>query len=80
LLPQRSKHPREMVLTPKASTSNFTCARLSGAGASAEFVLLPCGVARCGRSAGSVLCALWAVSAAVCFFLFFFLGGGTLWG
>jgi len=24
LLPQRSKHPREMVLTPKASTSNFT--------------------------------------------------------
>jgi len=23
LLPQRSKHPREMVITPKASTSNF---------------------------------------------------------
>jgi len=32
------------------------------------------GVARCGRTAGCVLCALWAVSAAV-------LGGwGTLWG
>jgi len=31
------------------------------------------GVARRGRSAGCVLCALWAVSAAV-------LGGGTLWG
>jgi len=26
----------------------------------------PLGVARCGRSAGCVLCALWAVSAAVC--------------
>ena len=24
LLPQRSKHPREMVITPKASTSNFS--------------------------------------------------------
>jgi len=24
LLPQRSKHPREMVITPKASTSTFT--------------------------------------------------------
>jgi len=23
LLPQRSKHPREMVITPKVSTSNF---------------------------------------------------------
>jgi len=23
LLPQRSKHPREMVITPKASTSNY---------------------------------------------------------
>ena len=23
MLPQRSKHPREMVITPKASTSNF---------------------------------------------------------
>ena len=34
------------------------------------------GVARCGRSAGCVLCVLWAVSAAVC------VGGwgGTLWG
>jgi len=29
------------------------------------------GVARCGRSTGCVLCALWAVAAAVC-------GGGTL--
>jgi len=32
------------------------------------------GVARCSRSAGCVLCALWAVSAAVLG------GGGTLWG
>jgi len=38
------------------------------------FCLLPWGVARCGRSAGRVLCALWAVLAAVC------VGGGTLWG
>ena len=31
------------------------------------------GVARCGRSAGGVLCVLWGMSAAVCV-------GGTLWG
>ena len=31
-------------------------------------------VARCGRSAGCVLCVLWAVSAVVLG------GGGTLWG
>ena len=31
------------------------------------------GLARCGRSAGCVLCAMWAVSAAV-------FGGVTLWG
>ena len=31
------------------------------------------GVARCGRSAGCVLCLLWAISAAVW-------GGSTLWG
>jgi len=28
LLPQRSKHPREIVITPKASTSRFTSRRL----------------------------------------------------
>jgi len=31
------------------------------------------GVVRCGRSAGCVLCVLWAISAAVW-------GGSTLWG
>jgi len=36
-----------------------------------EFVFCP-GVARYGRSAGCVLCVLWAMSAAK-------LGGGTLW-
>ena len=40
--------------------------RLSGAGASAGVLSSTLGVARCGRSAGCVLCALWAVSAAVC--------------
>jgi len=30
LLPQRSKHPREMVITPKASTSIFEAVRYSG--------------------------------------------------
>ena len=39
---------------------------LSGTGASAGVCLLPLGVARCGRSVGCVLCALWAVPAAVC--------------
>jgi len=47
--------------------------RLSEAGASAGVLSSTLGVARCGRSAGCVLCALWAVPAAVC-------GGGTLWG
>ena len=39
--------------------------RLSGVGASAGFclLLLPwLGVVRCGRSAGCVLCVLWAIS------------------
>jgi len=47
--------------------------RLSGAGASAGVLSSTLGVARCGRSAGCVLCALWAVPAAV-------LRGDTLWG
>ena len=49
--------------------------RLSGDGASAGVCLLSSalGVARCDRSAGCVLCALWSVSAAVCV-----LGGGGL--
>jgi len=61
--------------------------RLSGAGVSAGVLFSTLGVARCGRSVGCVLCALWAVPAAV-------LGGGgggrggggggggggTLWG
>ena len=44
--------------------------RLSGAGASAGALSSTLGVAQCGRSAGCVLCALWAVPAAV-------LGGGV---
>ena len=43
---------------------------MSGAGASAGVLSSTLGVARCGRSVGCVLCALWAMSAAVC-------GGGV---
>ena len=38
---------------------------LSGVGASAGVLSSSLGIARCGRSAGCVLCALWAVPAAV---------------
>ena len=50
--------------------------RLSGAGASAGVLSSTLGVARCGRSAGCVLCALcalWVESAVLG-------GGGTLCG
>jgi len=47
--------------------------RLSGAGASTGVLSSTLGVARCGGSAGCVLCVLWAISAAVW-------GGSTLWG
>jgi len=43
--------------------------RLGRVGACAGFLSSALGVARCGRSAGCVLCVLWAMSAAV-------LGGG----
>jgi len=49
--------------------ANALLDRLSGAGASAGVLSSTLGVARCGRSAGCVLCALWVVPAAV-------LGGG----
>jgi len=39
--------------------------RLSGVGASAGGLSSALGVVRCGRSAGCVLCVLWAISAAV---------------
>jgi len=45
----------------------------SGVGASAGGLSSALGVARCGRSAGCVLCVLWGMSAAM-------LGEGTLWG
>jgi len=58
---------------PKGASTD----RLSGAGASAGVLSSTLGVARCGGSAGCVLCALWAVPAAA-------LGGGgggpPLWG
>jgi len=52
--------------TPKGASID----RLSGAGASAGVLSSTLGVARCGGSAGCVLCTLWAVPAAV-------LGGGV---
>ena len=39
--------------------------RLGRVGACAGFLSSALGVARCGRSAGCVLCVLWAMSAAV---------------